>query len=81
MDTECRDALYCLSSGAKAPPAVENELLKVDEIGKAAFKDFIQTRLVEKTVPFLSPLKKKEVENSGQYHHPQESHFKRKQSC
>ena len=39
FDIECRDALYCLSSGAKAPPAIENELLydrsqtlKLDEV-------------------------------------------------
>ena len=61
FDIECRDALYCLSSGAEAPPVIENELLKVGEFRKEAFKDFVQTRLVEKTVPFHSPMHKQKL--------------------
>ena len=68
FDIECRDALYCLSSGTL--PAVENELLKVDEFGEA-IKDFVQTRLVEKTAPFHSPLKKQKLKTMcGQNCHP-----------
>ena len=61
FDIECRDALYCLSSGAKAPPVIEKELLKVEEFRKEAFKDFVQTRLLEKTVTFHSPMQKQKL--------------------
>ena len=36
-------------------------VLKVAELGNEAFKDFVQTKLVEKTVPFHSPLKKQKL--------------------
>ena len=36
-------------------------MLRVDDIGEKAFKEFVQARLVEKTVPFHAPLKKQKL--------------------
>ena len=52
------DGLVCLSSNY-------SYVLKVDEFGKEAFKHFVQTRLVAKTVPFHSPLKKQKPKTLG----------------
>ena len=55
---EDKDTLYCPSSGAPVPSNVENDVLMSDEIGKKAHKQFVQDRLIEKTVSSHAPVKK-----------------------
>ena len=55
---EDKDTLYCPSSGAPVPSNVENYILMSDEIGKKAHKQFVQDRLIDKTVSFHAPVKK-----------------------
>jgi len=52
------DVLYCLSSGRPASDAVSRDLMRYTQVGETAAQEFIQTRLVDKTVPFHSPVKK-----------------------
>ena len=58
---EDKDTLYCLSSGAPVPSNVENDNLMSDEIGKKAHKQFVQGRLIDKTVSFHAPVKKQNL--------------------
>ena len=58
---EDRDALYCLSSSAPVPSNVENDILMSDEIGKKAHKQFVLDRLIDKTVSFHAPVKKRNL--------------------
>ena len=58
---EDRDALYCLSSSAPVPSNVENDILMSDEIGKKAHKQFFLDRLIDKTVSFHAPVKKRNI--------------------
>lgn len=61
FEVEIKDSLFSLSSGAKAPAGVEKDLLQVDEIGKKAFKAFVQERFVDKSVPFHAPIKRNKL--------------------
>ena len=56
-----KDTLYCLSSSAPVPSNVENDILMSDEIGKKAHKQFVQDRLIDKTVRFHAPVKKQNL--------------------
>ena len=61
---ENKDALYCLSSGIQAPLDVVQDLLRADDVGQQAFKEFVHTRLVEKTLSFHSPIKRHNLKTS-----------------
>ncbi len=61
FECEIQQSLFCLSSGVSAPSDIQDDLLKVNEDGTSRFKDFIHTRLVEKSVPFHAPLKKRKL--------------------
>ena len=54
---EDKDMLYCLSSGAPVPSNVENDILMSDEVGKKAHKQFIQDRVIDKSISFHTPVK------------------------
>ena len=58
---EDKDTLYCPSSSAPVPSNVENDILMSDEIGKKAYKQFVQDRLTDKTVSFHVPVKKQRI--------------------
>ena len=58
---EDKDTLYCLSSSASVPSTVENDILMSDEIGKKTHKQFVQDRLIEKTVSLHPPVKKQNL--------------------
>ena len=58
FDTDERKALFCLSSGKPAPPEVMEDLLECEQRGISAFNNFVQQRLMEKSVSFHSPMKK-----------------------
>ena len=60
---EDKDTLYCLSSSAPVPSNVENDILMSDEIGKKAHKQFVQDRLVDKSVSFHAPVKKQNLKS------------------
>lgn len=55
------DELYCLSSGVPAKPDVAADLLKAYKIGQTAMEDFINSRLVNKTTDFHSPIKRNKL--------------------
>ena len=59
--TEDKDTLYCPSSGTSVPSDVESDILMSDEIGKKAHKQFVQDRLIDKTVSFHAPVKKQNL--------------------
>ena len=58
---EDKDALYCLSFGARVPQDVESDILMADDIGKKAHREFVRKRLVEKKITFHSPVKKQNL--------------------
>ena len=58
FDTDERKALFCLSSGKPAPPEVMEDFLECEQRGISAFNNFVQQRLMEKSVSFHSPMKK-----------------------
>ena len=60
---ENKDTLYCLSSGAPVPSNVKNDILMSDEIGKKAHKQFVQDRLIDKSVSFHAPVKKQNLKS------------------
>ena len=60
---EDKDTLYCLSSGAPVPSNVENDILMSDEIGKKAHKQFVQDRLIKKSISFHTPVKKQNLKS------------------
>ena len=53
---EVMDEVFCLSSGKPASKEVKDDLLRTDECGRAAMKEFIKERLVDK-IPFHEPIK------------------------
>lgn len=53
-----KDRLYCLASGAPAPPEVEIDVLRAESAGNLAKKTFIQERLEEKSTEFFEPIHK-----------------------
>ncbi|MES9950704.1 MAG: hypothetical protein ABW118_17235 [Candidatus Thiodiazotropha sp.] len=53
-----KDELFCIASGKPAPEDVRKDLLESQERGQLAMNDFIQSRLVDKSVPFHDPLKR-----------------------
>ena len=50
FEVEVKEDLFCISSSARAQAEVANDILNVEAAGKAAFKTFIQKRLVTKTL-------------------------------
>jgi len=61
MYTEDDDVLYCLSSGQPASDEVCGDLLRYTEVGEISAAEFIQTRLVEKTIPFYTAMKRQKL--------------------
>ena len=55
------DPLACISSCKPVTPQIEKDLLKSDTIGLAAHKDFVEYRLISKTVSFHAPIKRKKL--------------------
>jgi hypothetical protein len=53
---DVKDNLFCLSSGAPSTSKVEHDLLNVDAMGKMAFHQFIEDRIVEKNISFHQPI-------------------------
>ena len=58
FSVENRNELHCIASGKPAPEDVRQILLQAHERGQSAINEFIQTRLVDKIVPFHDPLKR-----------------------
>ena len=58
---EDKGTLYRLSSGAPVPSNVENDIPMSDEIGNKAHKQFVQDRLIDKSVSFHAPVKKQKI--------------------
>ncbi len=58
FNIESGDHLYCISSGRPATNAVATDLLSVDSIGQAAYRNFIEERFVQKSVSFHAPIRK-----------------------
>ena len=55
---ENKEELFCLASGKPAPQDVRKDLLEAHERGQTAMDEFIQSRLVDKSVPFHDPLRR-----------------------
>ena len=53
--------LYCLSSGVPVKEEVANDLLNVMKKGKLCFDEFVEDRLVDRTVSFHSPIKRNKL--------------------
>ena len=58
---EDKDTLYYLLSGAPVPSNVAKDILMSDEIVKKAHKQFVQDRLIDKTVSFHASVKKQNL--------------------
>ena len=58
FSVENRTELFCIASGKPTPEDVRQDLLQAQERGQSAMNEFIQTRLVDKSVPFHDPLKR-----------------------
>ena len=52
FEVDVKEDLFCISSGALSQAEVANDILNVEADGKAAFKTFIQKRLVPQTLKF-----------------------------
>ena len=61
IDQTNSESLICLSSGRAASNKISADLSKFREIGEIALKDFIKTRLVDKSVKFQKPLKRLKI--------------------
>ncbi|GFO06117.1 hypothetical protein PoB_003262200 [Plakobranchus ocellatus] len=64
FDTE-REHLVCICSGQKVPEDVADDPLKVEDVGKKSFKEFVDTRLKDKTTRFHRPLTKTKPKTFG----------------
>ena len=53
-----KDRLYCLASGAPAPPEVEIDVLRAEAAGKLAKETFVSERFEEKSKEFFDPIHK-----------------------
>ena len=53
--------LYCLSSGVPVKPKIANDLLGAPVIGQKSMEDFIQSRLVDKSVGFHNLIKRNKL--------------------
>ncbi|GFN83867.1 hypothetical protein PoB_001037300 [Plakobranchus ocellatus] len=60
-----KEHLVCISSGRKVPGGVADDLLKVEDVGKKSFKEFVDTRLKDKTTRFHKPLTKTKLKTFG----------------
>ncbi|GFO07696.1 hypothetical protein PoB_003420100 [Plakobranchus ocellatus] len=60
-----RKHLACISSGQKVPEDIADDLLKVEDAGKKSFKEFVATRLKDKTTRFHKPLTKTKLKTVG----------------
>ncbi|GFO16097.1 hypothetical protein PoB_004260200 [Plakobranchus ocellatus] len=60
-----REHLVCISSGQKVPEDIADYLLKVEDVGKKSFKEFVDTRLKDKTTRFHMPLTKTKLKTVG----------------
>ena len=65
FEVEVKEGLFCIPSGARAPDEVANDVLNDEAVGKAAFKTFIQKRLVDKIFKFHEPLPRQSLKTSG----------------
>ncbi|GFO21906.1 hypothetical protein PoB_004841100 [Plakobranchus ocellatus] len=64
FDTE-KEHLVCIPSGQKVPEDVADDPLKVEDVGKKSFKEFVDTRLKDKTTRFHKPLTKTKLKTFG----------------
>ncbi|GFO07875.1 hypothetical protein PoB_003438000 [Plakobranchus ocellatus] len=60
-----RKHLACISSGQKVREDIADDLLKVEDVGKKSFKEFVDTRLKDKTTRFHNPLTKTKLKAAG----------------
>ena len=65
FQVEVKKDLFCISSGARAPDKVANDILNVEAGDKAAFKTFIQKRLVAKTIKLHASLPRQSIKTFG----------------
>ena len=56
FEVEVNKDLFCISSGARAPDEIANDILNAEAVGKAAFKSFTQKKLVAKTLNIVEIL-------------------------
>jgi hypothetical protein len=61
MQDDSKDRLYCISSGLPSDAKIENDLLCYTTKGNDVAKEFIQSRLINKTVKFQDPVKKSKL--------------------
>ena len=59
-----KKSLYCISSGAKVPDEIENDILNAERIGKLEKEKFIEERL-EKNERFFDPIKNPRLKTMG----------------
>ncbi|MEW8548338.1 MAG: hypothetical protein AB2693_32950, partial [Candidatus Thiodiazotropha sp.] len=64
FDIEDENKLYCLSSGAASPTAIEADVLYAEQVGKEAKEKFIMERLVAKD-GFFDPVKRMRLKTMG----------------
>ena len=57
FDVPDETKLYCISSGAPAPPEITSDVLRAEELGEKAKKQFIEDRLEQKD-HFFDPVKR-----------------------
>ena len=65
FDFEANEDLFCVSSGARAQAEVANDILNAEAVGNAAFKTFIQQRLVPQTLKFGGSLPRQSLKALG----------------
>ena len=65
FEVEVTENLFCISSGARAQAEAANDILNTEAVGKAAFKTFIQKRLVAKTLKFHASLPRLSLQTFG----------------
>jgi hypothetical protein len=61
MHDDSKDCLYCIYSGLPSDTKVENDLLSYTTRGNDVAQEFIQSRLIQKTVKFQDPVKKSKL--------------------
>ena len=65
FEVEVMEDQFSIYSGARAQAEVANDILNVEAVVKAAFKTFIQKRLVAKTIRFHASLLRQSLQTFG----------------
>ena len=62
FETERKENLFCLASGAEVNVLIKSDALGAEEAGKTEYETFMKSRIIDKTLEFHAPIKKLKLE-------------------